>query len=981
MQSILKSAPYITLLSFIFFLFYSCAQIGNISGGDKDTIPPYMLFSEPQFADTGFNGEKIKITFNEYFVLKDINQEFISSPPFKEFPKIKWKKHTLIVDILDTLKKPETYTLYFGNAIQDLNENNILENFKFVFSTGSVVDSFAVTGRLRNAKDLKVPENTLVFAYRETADSVPFLIRPDYLSKIDTLGNFSISNIQGGSYKIFAFQDLNGDLMLNPTEQRAFLDSIVIPQREIIVNIDSLKAGTILHDTNDSTYADTLQRDTVIIREEHFTYPNNIYLYLFPEIKHKQRLSAYNREKRGKVNFTFDIPLSDKYQMRPLNFNLNKDNYLLELNPKKDSIIYWFKDTTLQNIDTLQFEITFATIDSLNNPILQTDTIFAEFREKKDTDAWKKDKNKDTITLEPIEYLSLNFSLDKNKLDLKQNLSFELSEPLLKVDTGKIKLFEIIDTNTVDTKEQKITRALRISEKDIFIQFSRPIVNKLQLSLLNNREKTGWYHQISKADSSSYYFRINDDELIKTDSLTLIVDFDNNFFLEQIQELSDTLKLALIPQKLKYKSRKKDNLIELGFNKPMQNKIEVFALNYPEKINALRLQQNLLKDSLRIFIRNDELRMKDTLKLSLKSLDYISIQGDSIFYTDTVTMVYHEKKQFLSSVERNKADKIKLIFNKAVVSNVSVKPLDFKNIEWNEFEYNPTKDTLELKLSNKNIIAKDSLKVIVKYTDKNRHGKITAYADSILIINKEKLELKKKEVKQKIVTEQKPQVVHIYYPVDYKLKRDSSLLRMYHISSSWKADTKYRIRLDSMAFKGFLNHYNQFFEQDFSTQKAEYYALLNVNIKNIYPDFSSPALDTLTTDSTATDTIIKTKAIHYSAFFKQRIKKVLGSGHVIIQLVKISKEKDSEKEEKVKEYFPDKDKLLKIDYIKPETYRLKVIFDKNGNGKWDTGNYLKHRQPEKVLYFPKNFEINEGWEMNLDWDIGKALIKSLEKGD
>ncbi len=978
MQSILKSIFYIGLTGFILILFYSCAQVGNISGGDKDTLAPVLLYSEPPMADTGFTGKRIKITFNEYFVLEDLNQEFISSPPLKEFPKIKWKKHTLIVDILDTLKKPETYTLYFGNAIQDLNENNVLENFKFIFSTGNVVDSFAISGRLKNAEDLKVPENTMVFAYRETADSVPFLFRPDYLSKIDTSGNFSISNIQGGAYKVFAFQDLNGDLMLNPTEQRAFLDSIIIPQREIIVNIDSLKAGTILHDINDSTYADTLQRDTVIISEQHFTYPNNVYLYLFPEIKHKQRLSAYTREKRGKVNFTFDIPLSDKYQMHPLNFNLNKNNYLLELNPEKDSIIYWFKDTTIQNIDTLQFEITFATIDSLDHPILQTDTVFVEFREKKDTDTWKKDKNKDTTSIEAIEYLSINLALEQNKLDLKQNLSFEVSEPLLKIDTGKVKLFEIIDTNTIDTKEQKILRAIRISEKDIFIQFRRPIVNKLQLSLLNNRKKTDWYKQISKADSTSYYFRISDDELIKTDSLTLIVDFDNDFFLEQIQELSDTIKLALQAQKLKTKSREKDNLIELGFNKPMQNKISVFVLDFPEKTKALRLQQNILKDSLRIYIRDKELKMKDTLKLSLKSLDYINVKGDSIFYTDTVTMVYHEKKQFLSSFERNKPDKIKLIFNKPVVGDIIAEPFDFKGTEWDKFKYNATKDTLELSINNKNIIDKDSLKVVVKYTDKNRHGEINEYADSILIINKEKVELKKKKIKEVVKQEQKPQIVHIYYPVDYTLNKDSSLLRIYHISANWKADTKYRINLDSMAFTGFLNHYNQLLEQDFSTQKEDYYALLNVNVKNIYPDFSSPVLDTIATDSIASDTIIKKKPVVYSEFLKQRVAKTLGNGAIIIQLVKIDKE---ENEEVFKEYLLKEDKSLKIDYIKPETYRLKVIFDRNNNGKWDTGNYLKHRQPEKILYFPKKFEMKEGWEMNLDWDIGKALIKSLEKGD
>jgi hypothetical protein len=36
---------------------------------------------------------------------------------------------------------------------------------------------------------------------------------------------------------------------------------------------------------------------------------------------------------------------------------------------------------------------------------------------------------------------------------------------------------------------------------------------------------------------------------------------------------------------------------------------------------------------------------------------------------------------------------------------------------------------------------------------------------------------------------------------------------------------------------------------------------------------------------------------------------------------------------------------------------VKIIYDINSNGVWDTGNYLKHRQPEKVVRINKVFEI------------------------
>ena len=40
----------------------------------------------------------------------------------------------------------------------------------------------------------------------------------------------------------------------------------------------------------------------------------------------------------------------------------------------------------------------------------------------------------------------------------------------------------------------------------------------------------------------------------------------------------------------------------------------------------------------------------------------------------------------------------------------------------------------------------------------------------------------------------------------------------------------------------------------------------------------------------------------------------------------------------------------------------RVIFDLNGNGKWDTGNLLKKIQPEKISYYPALIELRANWE-------------------
>ena len=234
-------------IAFGILLFASCANIGNITGGPKDSIPPVMIGSEPILKDTSFADDKVVIHFDEYFELKEITQEFVASPPFTENPDFKIKKRSLHVKFKEPLQDSVTYTLKFGNAIADFNEGNILKNFQFVFSTTSEVDSFAIAGNLRNASDLKVPENSFVLIFKSDEDSIPYKSLANYMSKIDSSGNFSIDNIKPGAYKIFAMSDLNTNKIADSFEPRAFLDSLIVPGIEPFTKVDSIKAGTVLH--------------------------------------------------------------------------------------------------------------------------------------------------------------------------------------------------------------------------------------------------------------------------------------------------------------------------------------------------------------------------------------------------------------------------------------------------------------------------------------------------------------------------------------------------------------------------------------------------------------------------------------------------------------------------------------------------------------------------------------------------------------
>jgi hypothetical protein len=57
-------------------------------------------------------------------------------------------------------------------------------------------------------------------------------------------------------------------------------------------------------------------------------------------------------------------------------------------------------------------------------------------------------------------------------------------------------------------------------------------------------------------------------------------------------------------------------------------------------------------------------------------------------------------------------------------------------------------------------------------------------------------------------------------------------------------------------------------------------------------------------------------------------------------------------------------KTISFKYLTPKKYRIRIIYDANKNGKWDTGNYLKKIQPEIVEYFPTVQEVRPNWSLN-----------------
>ncbi len=210
-------------------LYSGCAQVGMPTGGVRDSLPPVLLTAIPKNGSLNVKENRIVLTFNEYVQLEDVQQSLIVSPVPKINPNIDFKLKTVTIRMKDTLQPNTTYRIELGNSIRDLNENNPIKDYSFVFSTGPYIDSLTLSGNVELAEIGQKADSTMsVFLYSDLSDSAVFKKKPAYITRVNKGGNFNFKNLPPGNYHIFALKDDSGQKMYaSKTQLFAFADSSV----------------------------------------------------------------------------------------------------------------------------------------------------------------------------------------------------------------------------------------------------------------------------------------------------------------------------------------------------------------------------------------------------------------------------------------------------------------------------------------------------------------------------------------------------------------------------------------------------------------------------------------------------------------------------------------------------------------------------------------------------------------------------------
>ncbi|CAD0004341.1 Ig-like domain-containing protein [Flavobacterium chungangense] len=234
-----NNLKYFTFL--LVFLMISCAKRGSITGGLKDTLAPILKSSSPKNFSTDFKADEIILTFDEYVKLKNANKQLIISPPMKNPPVITPTNASKFINIkiLDTLKPNTTYSLNFGQSIADNNEGNPYNQFKYVFSTGTYIDSLALNGKIKDSYDKTVDNFVTVMLYEvndKFKDSVIYKENPRYITNtLDSLTTFRLENLKAGKYLLVALKDKGNNNKFNPKDDKIgfFKQPITIPNDTI----------------------------------------------------------------------------------------------------------------------------------------------------------------------------------------------------------------------------------------------------------------------------------------------------------------------------------------------------------------------------------------------------------------------------------------------------------------------------------------------------------------------------------------------------------------------------------------------------------------------------------------------------------------------------------------------------------------------------------------------------------------------------
>lgn len=433
----------------------ACASIGNPDGGRFDETPPRVVGSSPADGAVNVSKRKVQILFDEYIKLEKASEKVVISPPQIEPANVRADGKRVKVDFYDSLRANTTYTIDFSDAIEDNNEGNPMGQYTFSFSTGDVIDTMQVSGRVLNAADLEPIKGIMVGLYPadSTWNDTLFRTRPFLrVSRTNGEGRFTIKGVKDGAYRVRALDDKDGDFVFSQKNERVAFDTTVYV------------TGSFPDVRMDTVWRDSLWYDSIrVVPYTHYT-PDDVLLLAFLEDGQERHLLKTVYPEPTSFTFYFTAPSDSTPRIKGLNFD--ERCLVADASLKNDTVTFWVTDTALiHRQDTLSMILSYMETDTLGQLVVTNDTLdlspkttYAKIaaERSKQIEAWEKDrerrqkKAKKPLPYEenPYERIWLEAGFKPSgSLAPNQNVRYLAKEPILEVDTTKIHFYVKKDTD------------------------------------------------------------------------------------------------------------------------------------------------------------------------------------------------------------------------------------------------------------------------------------------------------------------------------------------------------------------------------------------------------------------------------------------------------------------------------------------------------------------------------------------------------
>ena len=433
----------------------ACASIGNPDGGRFDETPPRVVGSSPADGAVNVSKRKVQILFDEYVKLEKASEKVVISPPQIEPANVRADGKRVKVDFYDSLRANTTYTIDFSDAIEDNNEGNPMGQYTFSFSTGDVIDTMQVSGRVLNAADLEPIKGIMVGLYPadSTWNDTLFRTRPFLrVSRTNGEGRFTIKGVKDGAYRVRALDDKDGDFVFSQKNERVAFDTTVYV------------TGSFPDVRMDTVWRDSLWYDSIrVVPYTHYT-PDDVLLLAFLEDGQERHLLKTAYSEPTSFTFYFTAPSDSTPRIKGLNFD--ERCLVADASLKNDTVTFWVTDTALiHRQDTLSMILSYMETDTLGQLVVTNDTLdlspkttYAKIaaERSKQIEAWEKDRERrQKKAKKPLPYeenpyertwLEAGFK-PSGSLAPNQNVRYLAKEPILEVDTTKIHFYVKKDTD------------------------------------------------------------------------------------------------------------------------------------------------------------------------------------------------------------------------------------------------------------------------------------------------------------------------------------------------------------------------------------------------------------------------------------------------------------------------------------------------------------------------------------------------------